>query len=102
MASMIFNAWRMLASVLPTSEPISEPMSRISVGLPVSAPRALANARLASAGHAKQQDPARPPKRISMALTPHRSESETLQRLQPAEAVEPLAAAMELQEAAFL
>jgi hypothetical protein len=36
-----------------------------------------------------------------MALAPHRSQAEALERLQPAKAVEPLSAAMELQEAAF-
>jgi hypothetical protein len=37
-----------------------------------------------------------------MTLVPHRPETECLQRLQTAEAVEPLAATVKLQEAAFL
>jgi hypothetical protein len=36
-----------------------------------------------------------------MTLTTHRSQAKALERLQSTEAVEPLAAAMELQEAAL-
>ena len=42
MASAIRSAWRMLASVDPTRLPISAPTSMMSVGRPVSAPRAFA------------------------------------------------------------
>ena len=55
MASMIFRAWRMLASVLPTSEPISEPMSRISVGRLASLPKTLGELRFPTARRREQQ-----------------------------------------------
>ncbi len=45
-ASAIRRACRVRSSVIPTSEPISAPMSSMSVGRPTSLPRALQNALL--------------------------------------------------------
>ena len=102
MASMIFKAWRMLASVLPTREPISEPMSRISVGRFASLPKHLANCDLSTAGRREQHHALGTLQRIGVALAPHRTEAERLHRLEAAQAVEPLVAPVELKQAAFL
>ena len=56
-ASTSRSAWRTLASDWPTSDPSRVPTSRISVGRPVSAPRALQNADLPEPGGPSRSTP---------------------------------------------
>ena len=102
MASMIFSAWRMLASVLPTSEPISEPMSRISVGRFASLPKTFGELRFSAARRREEHHALGTLQRVGVALAAHGTEAERLHRLEAAQAVEPLAAPVELKQAALL
>ena len=57
MASTCRRAWRMFASLWPTSDPSRVPTSRMRVGRPVSAPSALAKADLPEPGGPSSSTP---------------------------------------------
>ena len=94
MASAIFNACRRFASVCPTSEPISVPMSSIRVGLPVSFPKALANALFPVPLTPKSNTP----RGLTVPARPKSTPTEILEIAQAAERIEVLLATVKREQ----